>query len=542
MAAKIVAILSILPRLSTFQKGILMTRKFIFALLLASLPLCAATPSKVLKNLDATVRRTLQTFNVPGIALAIVHDGEVVLAKGYGVRRLGETTPVDGQTLFAIASNTKAFTATALGLLVEEGKLQWDAPVIRYLPAFRLSDPWVTAEITIRDLLVHRSGLGLGAGDLLWWPPTDYSREEIVRRLQFLPLARSFRSAYAYDNVLYTVAGQVIETVSGQSWEDFIRSRILTPAGMTHSLVRRSEILTAANVATPHAEIDGTLQIVKPFVNDNVGAAGAIISCADDMAQWMIVQLDSGRLADGARLFKSSTTRQLWGYVTPRPIYDPPSQLAPLRANFLGYALGFELRDYRGFKLVSHTGGLPGYVSRLALIPEKRLGVMVLTNQESGYAFNALVYDVLDRFLAAPAFDWVGAYARVKTKADSSQAGAEQNTLAARNTDSKPSLPLAQYAGTYADAWYGDIVIETAGQGLVMRFTRTPSLVGDLEHWQYDTFVARWRDRELRADAFVTFALTPEGRIDCVQMKAVSQSTDFSFDFQDLLLKPKSDK
>ncbi len=507
-------------------------------LLMLCLPLSAATPSKALKNLDAAVQRTMQTFNVPGIALAIVQDGQVLLAKGYGVRKLGDSTPVDSQTLFAIASNTKAFTATALGMLVEEGKVQWDAPVIRYLPAFRLADPYVTAEITIRDLLVHRSGLGLGAGDLLWWPPTDYTRDQIVRRLQFIPLAKSFRTTYAYDNVLYTVAGQVIEAVSGQSWEDFIRSRILTPGGMTHSLVRRSDILSAENVATPHAEVDGVLRIVKPFVNDNVGAAGAIISCAEDMAQWMIVQLDSGKLAGGEPLFKPTTTRQLWGYITPLPLTVPPPELAPLKANFAGYALGFELRDYRGFKMVSHTGGLPGYVSRLAMIPEKRLGVVVLTNQESGYAFNALVYDVLDRFLAAPTFDWVSAFARRKAKSDSAQTVEEQKATASRNTASKPSLDLPAYAGTYADAWYGDITITWEAEKLVMRFTHTPSLVADLEHWHYDTFVARWRDRELRADAFVTFTLTPEGTIDSAKMKAVSSATDFSFDFQDLLLKP----
>ncbi len=516
-----------------------MIKRTLYYLLVLCLPLSATTPSKTLKGVDATVQRTMRTFNVPGISLAIVKDGQVLLAKGYGVRKLGESTPVDDQTLFAIASNTKAFTATALGMLVEEGKVQWDAPVIRYLPAFRLSDPYVTAEITIRDLLVHRSGLGLGAGDLLWWPPTDYSREEIVRRLQFLPLAKSFRSTYAYDNVLYTVAGQVIEAVSGQSWEDFISSRILTPVGMTHSLVRRSDILSAENVAAPHGEVDGALRIVKPFVNDNVGAAGAIISCAEDMAKWMIVQLDSGRLANREPLFKPTTTRQLWGFVTPRPIYNPPPELAHLRANFLGYALGFELRDYRGFKLVSHTGGLPGYVSRLAMIPEKHLGVVVLTNQESGYAFNALVYDVLDRFLAAPSFDWVSAYAQRKAKDDSSQLADEQKTINTRNTASKPSLTLTAYAGTYSDAWYGDITISWEEDKLVMRFTHTPSLVADLEHWQYDTFVARWRDRELRADAYVTFTLTPEGTIDSAKMKAVSVATDFSFDFQDLLLKRK---
>jgi len=178
-------------------------------------------------GLDDFVESIRSAFNVPGIGLAIVKDGRVVLARGYGVRTLGKPGDVDGNTLFGIASNTKAFTATAIGMLVEEGKLEWDAPVTRYIPWFRLSDPYVTREITVRDLLVHRSGLGLGAGDLLWWPASTYNRKEIARRLSSIPLATSFRNAYAYDNVLYLVAGEVIESVSGQTWRTSSRSASL---------------------------------------------------------------------------------------------------------------------------------------------------------------------------------------------------------------------------------------------------------------------------------------------------------------------------
>src|SRR5436190_2563089 len=200
----------------------------------------AASPTAVPRDFDAYVARVMSTFEVPGIAIAIVKDGRVLLAKGYGVRKLGDPTPVDDHTLFGIASNTKAFTATAIGILVEEGKLEWDAPVINYLPWFQMYDPFVTREITIRDLLVHRSGLGLGAGDLLWWPTSTYDRKEIARRLRYIKPETSFRSAYAYDNVLYSVAGEVIEAVSGQTWEDFVSSRILARVGMTGSSVRHS--------------------------------------------------------------------------------------------------------------------------------------------------------------------------------------------------------------------------------------------------------------------------------------------------------------
>jgi len=489
-------------------------------------------------DIDDHVQSVMREFEVPGVALAIVKDGEVVLARGYGVRRLGERAPVDEFTLFGIASNTKAFTATALGLLVEEGKLEWDAAVVDYLPWFQMYDPWVTRQLTIRDLLVHRSGLGLGAGDLLWWPPSDYTREEIARRLRFIEPATSFRSAYAYDNVLYTVAGEVIEEVTGQTWEEFVEERIIEPVGMTRSTVRYTGLLSSDNVASAHARIEGTVRPVTPFTSDNVTPAGGINSGAADMAKWMIVQLDSGRLADGSRLFSPRTTWELWRPVTPIPFGPPPPVLAPLERNSLGYGLGFNISDFRGEKLVAHTGGLPGYVSRVALVPGHRLGVAVLTNMESGAAFNAIAWHVVDHYLDAPDFDWLGAYATRMAWIDSVLAERDQRTSAGRESSSAPSLPLERYAGTYTDAWYGDVIIAYEDGKLEMRFSHTPSLVGEMEHWQYDTFVARWYDRELRADAFVTFALGPSGNIEHAKMRAFSSTTDFSFDFHDLLLKP----
>lgn len=523
-----------MKRAAAVLKAVLWTLLF-----LGDMPFTAAQTG-ALKDWDVYVERVRKEFAVPGISLAVVKDGKVIVAKGYGVRKLGESAPVDSRTLFGIASNTKAFTATALSLLVEEGKLEWDAPVVRYLPWFQLADPYVTRELAVRDLLVHRSGLGLGAGDLLWWPPSNYNRKEIARRLRRIPLVTSFRNAYAYDNVLYLIAGEVIETISGQTWEDFVAARILAKVGMTGSNVRHSESGAGANIATTHAPIDGKVRPVAPFTSDNTNPAGGINSNAEDMAKWMIVQLDSGRIAGGGRLFSPRTTRQLWAMVTPIPIGQPAPELAALRANFNGYALGFGVRDYRGKKIVSHTGGLPGYVSKVAMIPELKVGVAVLTNQESGAAFDAITYRILDHYLGAPAYDWITAYQKVQARADSMTAAQEQRGTSAREVSSRPALTLAKYAGTYTDAWYGEVVITLENGKLAMRFLPTPLLVGDLEHYQYDTFIVRWRDRELRADAYVTFALNPEGSIDQVKMKAVSPATDFSFDFHDLLLKPVS--
>lgn len=513
--------------------------------LFVSLAFAAASPAQpvpaapiVPADLDAHVQRVMKAFDVPGLALAVVKDDVVVVAKGYGVRRLGEPTPVDAKTLFGIASNTKVFTATALGLLVEQGKLQWDAPVINYLPGFQLYDPYVTRELTIRDLLVHRSGLGLGAGDLLWWPPSTYNRKEIASRLRYIKPATSFRSAYAYDNVLYLIAGEVIEQVSGQSWEDFVASRVLAKVGMTSSNVRHSAAAGGSNVATPHANVDGRVRPIAPFDSDNTNPAGGINSCAEDMAKWLRLLLSEGRLPGGSRLISAATWRQISTPVTPEPNNPPPPELPALRTNFRGYALGLEARDFKGLKVLTHTGGLPGYVSRVLMIPDLKLGVAVLTNQESGEAFDAIAYAVADAYTGGARTDWLAGYEKMRARSAAAVAAADLKTATTRNAASRPSLPLASYAGTFRDAWYGDIGIALEGDKLVIRFTKTPSLVGDLEHWQYDTFVARWRDRELRADAFVTFALNPDGSIDQAKMRAVSPSTDFSFDFQDLLLKP----
>ena len=504
-----------------------------------ALPAGAQTPPP---GLDNFVTSVMKEFKVPGIGLAIVKDGKIVVAKGYGTRILGESAPVDARTRFGIASNTKIITATALGLLVEEGKLEWDAPVIRYLPAFAMYDPFVTRELTIRDLLVHRSGLGLGAGDLLWWPESTYDRREIVRRLRFIRPATSFRSAYAYDNVLYTVAGEVIETVSGQTWEDFVARRILTPVGMTSSNVRHSDAGSGDNVAKTYAEVEGVVKAVPAMKSDNTNPAGGVNSSAGDMAKWLIVQLDSGRLPGGKRLYQPATTRQLWTIVTPIPIGAPPPELPHHRSVFNGYALGMGARDYRGKQMLSHTGGLPGYLSKVTMIPDIKLGIAVLTNQESGAAFNAISFHIVDHYLGAQPVDYLAIYRTLDQRGRASVAAAEKTATSARDTTSRPSLPLATYAGTYTDPWYGDITITEERSGgspkLVMRFTKTPSLVGDLVHWQHDTFLVRWHDRTLRADAYITFALTPDGKIDQAKMVPASPSVDFSFDFQDLVLKP----
>ncbi len=518
---------------------------FLGVLALCALPLLrAAKLPEALGDFDAYVGRTLAEFEVPGLAVAIVKDGEVVFARGYGVKRIGEPARVDEHTLFAIASNTKAFTAAALAQLVDDGKLAWDDPVTKYLPGFQMADPFVTREMTVRDLLTHRSGLGLGAGDLMYFPASTFTPDEIVHRLRFIPLATSFRSRYAYDNILYIVAGQLFPAVAGQTWQQYVRAKILTPVGMSETKTSLLEIKPGDNVATGHAKENFQALAPVPSLSwDNGAPAGAIYSNVTDMAKWITAQLAVGVLPaaeDGKerRLFKAARQREMWSLVTPIPISEPPAGLAATKPNFSGYGLGWGLSDYRGKKLVSHTGGFPGMVSKVALMPELNLGVVVLTNQEQGAAFQAVTWRVLDAYFGVPPTDWVSAYsAAIKKRGKDADEGWQKH-VAARAGGSKPSLPLARYAGGYRDAWYGDVAIAEENGKLMMRFSHSLQLTGELEHWQNDTFIAHWRDRTLNADAWVTFALTPDGGIDQIKLAPISPQTDFSFDFQDLLLKP----
>ncbi len=504
----------------------------------------ASTAPATLQDFDAYVEGVRRQFDVPGIAVAIIQDGKIVLERGYGVRNIETREPVDAHTMFAIASNTKAFTAACLSILADEGKLKLDDRVIDHLPWFRMSDPYITREMRVRDLLVHRSGLGLGAGDLMFWPATTYSTEEIVRRLREVPIKGSFRAQYAYDNVLYGVAQLVIEQASGQSYEQFLRTRIFAPLGMDETRFNSDALKPGDNVATGHAKADfKDLRTVPPLTWSNVAAAGGIYSSVHDMAKWMRVQLDGGLILgegeDAKRLFSEERQREMWSLITPIPIPKPPvPELAAATPNFLGYGEGWVLGDYRGRKLVWHTGGWPGMVSRLTLVPSEKLGVIVLTNQEVGAAFNAVALRAVDAMLGAPATDWTAAYAKAEAKKRGKADDDWRKHMAARDAKSKPSLPLAKYAGTYRDPWYGDVAIRQGGKGLEIRFSRTKQLLGDLEHWQHDSFIVRWRDRALNADAFITFALDQDAKITGATMEAVSPLTDFSFDFHDLRLTP----
>jgi len=519
----------------------------LFSLLISMLwligPACAGDlPTELPTDLDAHIERALKTFQVPGVSVAIVKDGKTVMARGYGVRDIDKPELVDGDTLFGIASNTKAFTGASLAILVDDGLLEWDDPVINYLPDFRMYNSYITSELTVRDLLVHRSGFSLGAGDLLHWPEAEYTTEEIIYRLRFIKPATSFRAKYAYDNVLYLVAGQVVAKVSGMPWKDFVKQRIFTPLGMNRASFTAEDFLADSNHVAPHIVLEDRLQTVRLMGLDSIAPAGAINASAAEMALWVTTQLNQGRIGDSdKRIFSEAQSREMHSIVTPYPVGKLPPAMAAQQANFRGYGLGWAVQDYQGKKMVAHNGGLLGQVSRVTMLPDLSLGVVVLTNQQSGAAFSAITYLILDHYLGLEKpTDWITVYADqvAKNKAGVSELLKKQE--AEHNTNSKPSLALSAYAGLYRDSWFGDATITLEGEALRLRFVKSPLMIGTMEHYQYDTFIVRWDERSLEADAYVSFALEADGSVEKMKMKPVSPMTDFSFNFQDLHFVPVS--
>jgi len=515
----------------------------IFAIIAFAFVHAAGAKSFPARKINRFVLKAMEQFNVPGASIAVVSNGRVLLCRGYGVKKVGEKDKVDENTLFAIASNTKAFTATALSILVDEGRLGWNDRVVDYLPDFQMYDPYVTRELRIVDLLTHRCGLGLGAGDLLFWPQTDFSTSEILRRIRFIKPATSLRTTYAYCNLMYVVAGEIIPAVTGKSWAEFVEERIFRPLELTRSKTSIHQFTENENLATPHVLVDGRLVPVEYMDIDNTAPAGAINSCAKDMARWISLQLNRGFIGyddkgNELRLFSNERSKELWSVYTPIPIPEYPPVLSSIKPNFAGYGLGFRLTDYHGYKIVSHGGALLGTYSMVTMIPELKAGVVVLTNQESSAFMRAVTYRVLDYFLGLTSSDWINAFREAYELREKKAREKLRESELKRAKDTKPSLRLKEYAGEYRDSWRGSMFVEFRNGQLVMRFSRTKYLVGDLEHWHYDTFVVKWRDRTMKADAFVTFWLNHRGEIDHVTMLPVSPLTDFSFDFKDLYFVP----
>ena len=486
-------------------------------------------------KLDDVVERTMKTFNVPGIAVAIVKDGKVVLSKGYGVTNIKTQQKVDGNTLFGIASNSKAFTTAALGILVDEKKINWDDKVIQYIPEFKMYNDYVTNEFTIRDLLTHRSGLGLGAGDLMIWPDGhNFTPKDIIKNIQYLKPVSGFRAEYDYDNLLYVIAGEVIERASGKSWCDFIETRIMKPLQMNNSAASWRRLKDTTNTIAPHVPTNGKLDIIKRYTNPIFDAAAGIYTSTNDLSKWVITQLKNGKYGDKNQnqLFSEEVHHEMW---TPQTIL-PITNMNPYNCNFKTYGLGWQLADVNGHLQVSHTGGLDGIVTQTILFPEIQLGIIVLTNQQSGAAFNAISNTIKDSYLGFNYPDHLETlYNERKLKendadkiTDDVWAKVDENIITRKKIDSQ------NYIGTYKDKWFGDIVI--SNQRGVLRFTsvRSPRLTGSIFLYKDQTFVVKWDNRSFHADALIFFDTDANGKGNHFKMKAISPLTDFSYDFQDL--------
>ncbi len=528
-----------------------MTR-FATALLFLSSTALAAPPP----DLDARVQRALAghpQYQPPGLALAIVENGQVTWARGYGVKRTGEKAALDEHTIVPIGSCGKAFTSAALALLVDDGKLDWEDKVADRLPGFRLYDPYASAELTVRDLLVHRSGLGEGAGDLLSLNDSDVTRKELVHALRYIKPAYGFRDRFAYDNVLYAVAGQLIEEVSGLSWEAFVEKRIFGALGMKDTAIDSFHADKVRNRATLHARLDGPMRGLgtlaalpfDPKENRATSPAGSIWSSASDMGKWLQVQLGRGAMPGGKRLFGEKQAKEMWSPVMlEHDVYSAFPALDARKPALSAYALGWTVEDYRGHKIVQHAGFVWGAKAAVVMLPEKNVGIATMVNSEDGAPRWALVYELLDYYLGLPPTDWNAKYREtVDTIVQRGLQGVKPLTgeaamaAAPAAAASGPSLPLEKYAGVYRDPWYGTVTISKTAAGVRIQFQHQKSFNGPLEHVRNDTFRTRFADHNIE-DAYVTFGLKADGSIDTVKLEAVSALADFSFDYQDLLFTP----
>jgi len=494
---------------------------------------------------EQRVEQLRKEIGAPGVSIAIVEDGKVTLAHGWGVRDITTNQPVDADTIFFTGSTGKAFTNAALATLVDDGKIKWDDRVIDHMPDFRMYDPWVTREMTIRDLLVHRSGLGLGQGDLLFLPNSDLTRKETVRRIRYLKPATSFRSGYAYDNILYMAAGQLIEEVTGRTWEQYLRSRVFGPLGMKNSTNTDADFQANPNHARPHSRSDGPIHGLgtqapldeNATISQNAAPAGGLAISANEMSRWLLTQLSRGKIpGSDKRLFSEEQSKQMWEGVVPTPIRQFPPEFAATEPNFNLYALGWTISDYRGAKVVGHDGAVFGSQATVALLPDKNVGIFIAANSEDGEIILGLRDELLDHYLGAPRNNWPERFHRWKV-GRLNAAAKQVQTAAAKPAKIGPSMPLANYVGEYADPWYGTIKVTRAGKGLAVHFPHSKGMEGPLTHYQYDTFktnpALKWVE-----PAYVTFSIGADGKVDRVTMKAVSPAADFSWDYHDLLFTP----
>jgi len=475
-------------------------------------------------KLDKYLEKALNDWGIPGMAVAIVQGDSIAFAKGYGIKEFGKTGKVDSKTLFSVASNTKAFTSGALSQLVDEGKLNWDDKVIEYLPWFKMYNNYVTGEMTVRDLLCHRSGLKTFSGDLLWYE-SKYTRKEVIERARFLKPEYGFRSHFGYSNIMFSAAGEIIPAITGKSWEEYIRTNFLKRLEMNNSLLSVSEIKENSNIAIPHHTADDINPLPIKYMNwDNVAPAAAIISNVEDMGNWLIMQMNEG-------VFKKDTIlseEQIWEMQSPQtPDNSSKGWLNyfPTK-HFDAYGLGWSIFDYQGVKVINHGGGADGMISQTMYVPEKDFGMVILTNSIN-YLPNAMMYYVIDDYFGDITNDWSGFFLKVYAYGKRMEKKENEEKLNNRVKDTKPSLNLENYTGIYGGDLYGNAEVRLKNGKLVLDFLPSETLIGDLSHWHYDTFEIKLRNSPTLPKGLVQFIIGTDGKVE--ELKVDIPNPDFHF-------------
>jgi len=486
------------------------------------------------KEIDALVEKSLAKFEVAGVGIAIVKDGKIIYNKGFGVKNIETKQPVDAYTNFAIASNSKAFTTAALAILEDEGKLKWTDKVKDHLPEFKMYNDYVTENFNILDLLTHRSGLGLGVGDLMFFPDgSNFTVKDVLTSFQHFKPVSAFRTQFDYDNLLYIVAGEVIAKVSGMSYEEFVQKRIIATLQMDHTYVG-SLLKAKNNLATPHSTQSGTIKTIDAFDIGIGSAAGGIYSNVTDMSKWMITRLNKGKYGTDLKstLFSLKNHNEMWRLHTVEPNNSNPRY----NSHFNGYGLGWGLSDEKGNLKVTHTGGLPGMLSIVTMYPDMNLGIVILTNTENGGGglFTAVTNTIADSYLGLDDFGWTDKISSWMSKNKNTGDDISKKVWEKVASEKNTKIKSENFIGIYEDMWFGKIEIFEKDKQLFIKSYRSPKLNGPMAFYNSNTFAVKWEYQAMNCDAFAMFSLDETGKAQSVKMKGISPNIDFSFDFHDL--------
>lgn len=498
------------------------------------------------KQIDSIVDKAIETVdNTVGFAIGVVKDGQIVHVKGYGVNSVDSKEAVTADTPFGIASNSKAFTSAALAILVDQGKINWDDKVIDYIPEFKMYNDYVTNNFNIQDLLTHRSGLGLGAGDLMIFPDgSNFTIDDVLTSFQYFEPTTAFRTQFDYDNLLYLVAGELTARVSGKTWGEFVDGEILEPLQMNHSYPSYSTAFKNEKLAVAHAFNGKTLNAIqnpKSDLNINSkqkmnGAAGGIWASANDMCKWMLVQLNEGKYGTNLEetLFSERQQQEMWSMHTPINRQQDPR--SPFKVHFSGYGLGWFLSDFNGFLKVEHSGLIAGMSSEVTLIPELELGIVILNNSEGAGFLNGLIgFILLDEYLQLETgINWLEMAKGMQQQRQQMGDPDLEKVWEVVESNKDVKIRKDNYIGIYEDDWFGRVEIFEKNGGLWFKSYKSPRLNGKMLFYKGNTFAIKWEYQDMKADAFAIFSLDENGKAQNIKMKGISHFIDFSFDFQDL--------